>query len=60
MIGQEEITSGCTGRVLDWILGNISSKRVVKLWNRTPKEVAESPLLEVFKRLVDVAPGDMD
>lgn len=34
------------------------SRRVFKLWNRLPKEVAELPLLEVFKKCVDVAPGE--
>lgn len=40
------------------MLGKISSS-VTKHWNRVPKEVGESPSLEVFKSLADVALRDM-
>lgn len=54
------MASSCVMGGSDGILGkNFFTKTVVRLWSRLPRELFESPSLELFKRCVHAVPSEV-
>ncbi|KFV45934.1 hypothetical protein N341_01272, partial [Tyto alba] len=49
----------CQGRFTLDIIKHFYTKRVVKHWNRLPREVVDAPSLSVFKRNLENALNNM-
>jgi len=60
VIGQGEMVLSSRREGLDWMSGGkFFTERVVRCWNRLPREAVDAPSLEVFKTMLDGALGNL-